>query len=327
MKRTPVPLVGLLVWSGCNAILGNEEKRVGEEATSGASSGGTDSLVGGSQSGGKVNGGTGGAGPAAGSDSGKAGGVSVAGRATGGTGQGESGAGGDGSLGGGPASPEEGCTQVAGPVAGDGENLAIDYLDDNNLTFSTAGVGMGYWLFGRDPDKPGMITPSDTMSLVPVAGGQSGKALHVQGSGLTGWGAALNAVLDDGGTSFDASAYAGIAFYIKGTTDVVDGTNVLRVQARMPDVLEGPGSCCDQAVADAQCYSSHSAVIQVTGNWNEIELPWSAFVAATWGFGKDLAFNPNRIKDITFAFDHFDQTPAGGASFDVWIDGLRFLSK
>ena len=59
----------------------------------------------------------------------------------------------------------------------------------------------------------GMITPAGTAALAPTDGGHMGKGLHVQGSKLTGWGAALAAILNGTAASFDASAYGGVAFF------------------------------------------------------------------------------------------------------------------
>jgi hypothetical protein len=164
--------------------------------------------------------------------------------------------------------------------------------------------------------------------LMPEEGGQSGTALHVTGSDLTGWGAALAAFLNGATGAFDASSYGGVGFWIKGTTTVQEGANMVMVQARMPDVLPGPGSCCDDLVPGQECYSGHRAVISISEEWTEIRLPWSSFAGPTWGLGSTTALNPNRIRDITLSFNHDAMTmaPEGGASFDVWLDGMRFLT-
>ncbi len=219
------------------------------------------------------------------------------------------------------------CNPTAGPMKGDGTNLTIDDIDDDNLMFMTAGVGTGAWDFSKDTST-GTITPTGTATLVPETGGQAGTGLHVAGTGLTGWGAALGAFLNGATSAFDASSYGGIAFYVKGTATTSDGANKIMVLARMPDVLPGAGTCCSDAVAGAECYSAHRAVVTLTADWTEVKLPWSSFAGPTWGLGATLAFNPNRVRDITFSFNHDAMTmmPADGATFDVWIDGLRFMS-
>jgi hypothetical protein len=219
------------------------------------------------------------------------------------------------------------CSPTPGAKAGDGIDTAIDSLDDDDTTFVTAGVGMGSWYWDKDAVAEGTISPANTATLAPVAGGRSGKALHVTGSGLTGWGAGLGASLNGLLGSFDASNYGGIAFFIKGTTQVYNGTNKLMIMARMPDILPGPGSCCDSTPGN-ECYGAHQLVIDVPADWKEVKIAWADFKNPTWGLGQVLVFNPNRIRDIAFAFNHFSSgAEPDPISFDVWIDGLRFLAS
>jgi hypothetical protein len=218
------------------------------------------------------------------------------------------------------------CTPTPGSKKGDGTNQVIDDIDDTNTMFAPAGVGVGSWDFSKDASM-GKITPEGTAKLAPVEGGHAGSALHVQGTGLTGWGAALGAFLNGTTSSFDASAYGGVAFWIKGTTKVQEGTDKLMVQARMPDVLPGAGSCCNDKVAGSECYSGHRAVVSVSADWQEVKIPWSAFTGPTWGLGSTTPFNPNRIRDITLSFNHDAMVMDDGASFDVWVDGMRFMAK
>lgn len=251
-------------------------------------------------------------------------GTSGSGNATAGTGTttgGGTGSGGS-AAGGAPA-----CTPVPGAKKGDGTNLVIDDLDDTNTMFAPAGTGMGSWDFGKDTATTAMgtITPTNTMMLAPVTGGKMGSALHVKGEGLTGWGASLAAFLNGTAASFDASAYSGVAFWIKGTTAVQEGTDKIMIQARMPDVLPGAGSCCNDKVMGSECYSGHRTVISITADWTEVKIPWTDFQGPAWGLGSAIPFNPNRIRDINFSFnrDTMGTTPA---SFDVWVDGVRFMA-
>jgi hypothetical protein len=218
------------------------------------------------------------------------------------------------------------CTPTPGSKKGDGANQVIDELDDTNTMFAPAGVGVGSWDFSKDASM-GKITPEGTAKLAPVEGGHAGSALHVQGTGLTGWGAALGAFLNGTTSSFDASAYGGVAFWIKGTTNVQEGTDKLMVQARMPDVLPGAGTCCNDKVPGSECYSGHRAVVSISADWQEVKIPWSAFMGPTWGLGSTTPFNPNRVRDITLSFNHDAMVMDDGASFDVWVDGMRFMAK
>jgi hypothetical protein len=205
--------------------------------------------------------------------------------------------------------------------------MVIDEIDGVNTMFAPAGMGSGSWDFSKDAST-GTITPAGTMALAPTDGGHAGKALHVSGMALTGWGASLAAFLNGPTSSFDASAYGGVAFWIKGTTSVQEGTDKVMIQARMPDVLPGPGTCCDDKVLGSECYSGHRVVIGITADWTEVKIPWSEFKGPAWGLGSTLAFNPNRVRDINFSFNHDAMVTTGsGSTFDVWVDGVRFMSK
>jgi hypothetical protein len=219
------------------------------------------------------------------------------------------------------------CSPTPGSKKGDGTDLVIDDIDDTNTLFAPAGVGSGSWDFSKDASI-GTITPAGTMALAPVAGGHEGTALNVQGAGLTGWGASLAAFLNGTTGAFDASDYGGVAFWIKGTTTVQEGTSKVMIQARMPDVLPGPGSCCSDAVVGSECYSGHRVVIGIAADWQEVRIPWSEFKGPAWGLGSTMAFNPNRIRDINFSFNHDPNLKTDtGSSFNVWVDGMRFMSK
>ena len=127
-------------------------------------------------------------------------------------------------------------------------------------------------------------------------------------------------------SSFDASKYGGVAFYMKGTTNVQEGLNKLMIMASMPDILPGPGSCCSDRVPGLECYSSHRVVLDVPADWEEVRIAWADFKSPAWGLGSTIAFNPNRIRAIEFSFDHDASAQSvNPVSFDVWVDGLRFL--
>ncbi len=218
------------------------------------------------------------------------------------------------------------CSPTPGKKA-DGVNMVIDDIDDANTMFAPGGVGAGSWDLSKDTSM-GTIMPANTTALAPVDGGHAGKGLHVQGTGLLGWGAALAAILNGTAASLDASAYGGVSFWIKGTTTVQEGSNKLMVLARMPDVLPGAGSCCNDKLPGFECYSAHRAVIDVTADWTQVKIAWADFKPPSYGLGMTLMFDPNRLRDITLSFNHDSMvmTPPG-TSFDVWVDDFKFLAK
>jgi hypothetical protein len=248
---------------------------------------------------------------------------------TAGTGNGSSGntaTGGTSATGGAAGGGAPACTPTPGSKKGDGTNMVIDEIDDTNTMFAPAGVGMGSWDLSKDASM-GTLMPTGTMTLLPVTGGHAGSALHVTGTALTGWGASLAAFLNGAMGAFDASGYDGVAFWIKGTTTVQEGKDMVMIQARMPDVLPGAGSCCNDKVVGSECYSGHRTVISITADWSEVKIPWTAFQGPAWGLGSTIPFNPNRVRDVNFSFNHDTMAKDAGASFDVWVDGIRFMAK
>jgi len=97
----------------------------------------------------------------------------------------------------------------------------------------------------------------------------------------------------------------------------------------MPDVLPGTpasGSCCSDAVIGMECYSGHRVVIDVPADWAEVKIAWADLKGPAFGLGNTLAFNPNRIRDIDFSFNHDAKSTTTTTKFDFWVDGMRFLT-
>jgi hypothetical protein len=68
-------------------------------------------------------------------------------------------------------------------------------------------------------------------------------------------------------------------------------------------------------------------VIDVPATWKEVKISWDDFKGPAWGLGATIPLNPNRIRDINFSFNHDSAAKdTNPISFDVWIDGLRFLA-
>src|SRR5688500_13598861 len=106
--------------------------------------------------------------------------------------------------------------------------------------------------------------------------------------------------------------------------------NKVFVTARMYELIPGAGTCCKDTpgtVTGMECYATHRVVVDLPADWAEVKIAWGDLKAATYGLGQTTTFNPNRLRDIVFSFNHEGTMPAEGAKFDVWVDGLRFLGK
>jgi hypothetical protein len=215
--------------------------------------------------------------------------------------------------------------------AGDGTTDLITNVDgDMANAFKTAAVAKaaGRWDLSRDMST-GTLMPAGNPTLKPAMGGANGSmsAMHVTGANLTGWGAALSALMA-GGCPFDASGYGGISFWAKGTSTVAEGTNKLLVLVGNPEYLPKPAGFCDGSAvpADPACYSRHRVTIDLTADWKQYIIAWSDLMPPSY-YTTGPAFGANRVTDIVFnASGPFPaMTPA--ASFDFWVDEINFVPK
>jgi len=291
----------------------------GGSSTGGASSGGAHQ--GGSSSGGASHAGSGGA------DIGGEGGASgEAGAPESGGSGGTAGSGGTGNT----CDTTKTCCPTLKCVcpypAGNGTDDAISDLEAGKTLFKPTDLGSaaGYWDFSRDVSQ-GTTSPTGTATLAPVDGGANGttKALHVTGSNLSGWGAALAAILSNG-CPFDASKYGGFSFYAKGTSSTVEGANKLLVLAGNPEYIpQELGGFCDDFALDQRCYARHRVLIDLKPDWKQYVITWADLLPAP--YGNPLPFGPDRVRDIIFSADGPAKATDPATSFDLWIDELAFV--
>jgi hypothetical protein len=215
--------------------------------------------------------------------------------------------------------------------AGDGMTDLITNVDsDMANAFKTAGVAKaaGRWDLSRDMST-GTLTPASNAMLKPEAGGANGtmSAMHVTGANLSGWGAALSALMA-GGCPFDASAYGGISFWAKGTSTVAEGANKLLVLVGNPEYLPKPAGFCDgNAVpADPACYSRHRVTIDLTPDWKQYIIAWTDLMPPSY-YTTGPAFGSNRVTDIVFNASGPFPAMMPAASFDFWVDEIDFVAK
>ena len=201
----------------------------------------------------------------------------------------------------------------------------IANMEDGTVKFNTATLmTKGYWDFSRDASM-GTVTPAGNPTLMAVDGGANGttKAMHVKGENLTGWGAALAAELSNG-CPFDASSYGGISFYAKGTSTVLEGANKLLVLVGNPEYIpKTSGGFCDEAAKDPNCYARHRVTIDLTPEWKQYIIAWDDLKAPGY-LTTGKPFGSNRVRDIVFNASGPSPDPMPAASFDFWVDELKF---
>jgi Carbohydrate binding domain (family 11) len=189
-------------------------------------------------------------------------------------------------------------------------DMIDDFEDGDGIELASDGR-VGGWFAYNDGSADGIQVPALGTPLEPSAGGPPGSTLcaTTNGDGFTAWGAGIGIDVhhpwrDPLPSSYDASAFAGIAFWARGDTAL----RVRLVDAATAEVAFG-GAC------EIGCNDSHGATFLLDDQWRQYVLPFAD--ATQEGWGTAVAFDPAGLIGVSF------QTPAGSA-FALSIDELGF---
>ncbi|HEX2877716.1 MAG TPA: chitinase [Polyangiaceae bacterium] len=236
------------------------------------------------------------------------GGVSTAG--------GTPGAGGStGPLCGGPAIPANKGRCSTGVVAAKGSALMIHDFEDPGPDNDYLGVFFGDGRSGKWFDSHDLTSmPAITMAAEATTGGPSSntRAMHYKGAAPGGWGATLGLTVAG---CYDARAYQGVSFYIKGNTAA--GNSQIKFSLHSPISEPAPAGGCSAAdVAAGKCYDHFAKVITLTDQWVRHDIKWKDL---TQNCASDPAYVP---QSEILVFSYSILTPTAG--FDFWVDNLSF---
>jgi len=193
-----------------------------------------------------------------------------------------------------------------------GRVALIDDFEDGNTAAAQELYREGFWGTVHD-ETTGELLPLG--EFAPEAGGREGSryGAHVKASGYSEWGALISTTLtylwEDVHCPYNASAFAGLRFYAKGSGRVRVGLPVPATQHKEF------GGACDPEKGQI-CYDVHSAFVTLAPEWTLYELPWSDFRQR--GFGTPAEFRPDQIVIVQFSFDN-DVLPV-----EIWLDDLSF---
>ncbi len=176
----------------------------------------------------------------------------------------------------------------------------IDDFEDGNADVSVADGRVGGWYLSTD--TTGSTTPK-AGAPVPEAGGMPGKALHVTGTGLTGWGASLSASITPVMGCYDASKFTGITVMLKGTGSV--WVSILTAAVR--GAPEGQRN-------------HYKKMVALSGDWTAITINFSE-LTQPGGWGMIVPFDATKVYGVDFGPATAPPTPT---AFDFWIDTLSF---
>lgn len=205
-----------------------------------------------------------------------------------------------------PVSPLAPCVP---PSVGSGHDPLIDDFEDGDTRLIVTDKRAAYWIVFNDgtgvmQPRTGGVFPADR---IPGGRGQSRFGLHTRGGKFSKWGSGLSFELSPR-RCYDASAYAGVAFWARGQAQ-------LRVAAKMTQVVaeEFGGSC----VKD--CFDGHGAERLLTKDWQRYEVRWEELAQS--GHGLAVPFDPHSLFGVDFTI------PAGRPPFDYWLDDVAFIER
>jgi hypothetical protein len=220
------------------------------------------------------------------------------------------------------------CEVPGGPSRGAADqSLEIDDFDDGDGLFQGNGLN-GSWFGYTDDSANGLQVPTASDVLPEEGGvGSGGYALHVRGQGFNDWGSGFvgqfAADASDQACLFDASAYAGVTFWIQGTIEPdpsFDGMaydpGLARLLIVEKDVIPlAEGGNCD--APEGRCWDSHRKTFTVDDCWRRYSFRFEELLPDGFGFdGGELDLD--ELSTINFELGR-------GNRYDLWIDEVSFF--
>jgi endoglucanase len=198
------------------------------------------------------------------------------------------------------------------------EGMLDDGEDGNNQSLPVGNRG-GYWY--TFVDKAGStVTPmagEQGGTFAMTEGGANGSKFAANFKGTIGTGAAvvfsgmgLNFV--DPKDKYDASKYAGIAFFAKKGAD-----SIAKVRLKVPDTNTDPdGGVC------SECFNDFGADITLANEWKKYIFPFKKMTQLPgWGAPRKPHIVPAGIYGLQW------QVNVPGSSYDIWVDDVQFLCQ
>lgn len=227
----------------------------------------------------------------------------------GGGGSGASGA--DTGSGGTSAGGTSGGSGGSGPPKNYSYELLDDFEDDNAAGEVTDDRAPMWYLF--DDESGGVLLP-EKIKGVPLpeedqdARPGSAQALFVSVSGFTAWGAGVGIDFVNPKAAYDASAYAGIRFFAKATSE--DKTLRFNVSQVATDSSQTQCEVCDD---------HYGRTITLTDEWKEYRLLFSELKREGWG-KPAVALDLKELLGLMFLVKN-------GKSVDFWLDDISLMKE
>jgi hypothetical protein len=204
-----------------------------------------------------------------------------------------------------PAPPD------SAPAAPAPSGVSIDDLEDCDAAIANTDGRTGSWYQYLDTFGS-TLAPA---TFTPEMGGSPNSprcSVHVKGmtverAAMMVFGFAGVGFSFTGNMPIDSSAYDGITFWARGSGQI-------RAAVTIPattDVMFG-GTC------NRVCGDSYGLVVDLTDDWKQYDIPWSALDQAGWG--TPATFSESQMTGIDFGFE-------SGTVFDAFIDDVGYLPR
>jgi len=182
--------------------------------------------------------------------------------------------------------------------------LIDDFEDGDSLVLPNDGRSGG-WHTTHDGTGQLLMTSEPPL---PTDGGANGttKALHLSGTGFTGWGAGFGLEFRPNAAPYDASVHQGVHFWAKG----VNRLRVILTQAN----LSPAHACSTCPIAGEECGLFYNTEVFLSDIWTEFFIPWTSLGHT---FEGGTAVGPDQLMTLQF------ETPAA-AAVEFWIDEVAF---
>lgn len=190
-------------------------------------------------------------------------------------------------------------------AVGGSESPVLDDFEDGNTTTLEVDGRAGTWYF-YDDETTG--TRQSSVSADPL-GNRDGLMLSVSGSGFSNWGSGFGAGLRWNTTqcTYDASAYSGIQFWLRGSGQ---GRVTFQNTSVRPVALGG------DCPTDAACFDSHGVALTIPAEWTRVQLPFADFEQAGWGTSVG-PLDTSALYLLEFQF-------GTNSEYSLWLDDVAF---
>jgi len=197
------------------------------------------------------------------------------------------------------------------------DGMIDDGEDGNNQNLPNDNRG-GYWYTFRDKKGTTVdpIAGEDGGTFAMTEGFGHGSQFGARYHGKVGTGAPLFAGMGvnfvDPKAPYDASKYAGIAFFAKRGEN-----STPKVRLKVPDSNTDPdGGVC------TECFNDFGADLSLTTDWKLYIFPWKSMKQMPgWGNPRKPHVTPAKIYGIQF------QVNVPSANYDIAVDDLQFICQ